>query len=45
MKKADSYIESGMPDAARQVLEHLLDKFSDSPLAEEARRKLEELEQ
>jgi poly(3-hydroxybutyrate) depolymerase len=45
MKKADKYVESGMKDAARQYLQRILDDFPDSPLAEEARQKLEEIEE
>ena len=45
MKKADKYLESGMKNAARQYLQRIIDDFSDSPLAEEARRKLEEIEE
>lgn len=44
MKKADKYIEAEMLAAARQYLRRIIDDFSDSPLAEKARRKLEEIE-
>ena len=45
MKKAEKYIKSGMKDAARQYLQRILDDFPDSPLSEEARKKLEEIEE
>jgi len=44
MEKAKNYLRDGMNEAARQVLERLIDEFSTSPLAEEAKKKLEQLD-
>jgi predicted esterase len=45
MEKADKFIGMGMKAAARQYLQRIIDDFSDSPLVEEAKRKLEEIEE
>jgi poly(3-hydroxybutyrate) depolymerase len=45
MEKANRYLDSGMKDAARQILQRLADKFPDSPEARDAARKLAELEE
>ncbi len=45
MAKASRYLDSGMKDAARQILQRLVDEFPDSSEARDAARKLAELDE
>ena len=45
MAKASRYLDSGMKDAARQILQRLVDEFPDSKEARDAARKLADLEE